>query len=293
MARLKQLPSDLKISVHGPVPPNRFWGYYTGPEIGELAHGDPNATVVLNVGAVEQHGPHLPTITDTLNGMEALGAALSRLPEDAIVLALPPTNLGKSEEHRDFPGTLSFRGETLRMVLLDIATSVARSGFSKLVVYGTHGGNVGAIDDFFRDLRIETRMRIFKIHSGSIGNVPGLVSPQESAIAMHAGDSETSWVRHLAPELVHMERAEGFIFDTNPLIGYSFKGQEVIEAWVTPDLAPTGAIGNPHTSSPEKGKLMFDATVARLAELLEAIYRLPPRQVYPAPSGQPVVAMPV
>lgn len=283
MVQLKQLPSDMKISVHGPVPPHRFWGYYTGPEIAELAR-DPNATAVLNVGAVEQHGPHLPTITDTLNGMEALGAALWRLPSDAIVLSLPPTNLGKSEEHRDFPGTLSYRGETLRMVLLDIATSVARSGFTKLVLYGTHGGNVGAIDDFFRDLRIETRMRVFKVHSGSIGGVPGLLDPAESAVSMHAGDSETSWVRHLAPELVHMDRAEGYLYEMNPLIGYSFKGNEVIEAWLTPDLAPTGAIGNPHLATPEKGKALFEATVARLTELLEAIYRLPPRAVHPAPA---------
>src|SRR5215471_18526605 len=107
----------MRASVHGPVPPNRFWGYYTGPEIAELGKLDANATAVLNVGAVEQHGAHLPTITDTLNGMEGLGAALARLPEDVVVLALPPTNLGKSEEHRDFPGTLSYRGETLRMVL--------------------------------------------------------------------------------------------------------------------------------------------------------------------------------
>jgi len=136
---------------------NRFWGYYTGPEIDQLARGDPNATAVLNVGAVEQHGPHLPTITDTLNGMQALGAALSRLPDDAVVLALPPTNLGKSEEHRDFPGTLSLRGETLRMLLLDIATSVARSGFTKLVLYGTlvnprlHNGGEGVTDPTGKD----------------------------------------------------------------------------------------------------------------------------------------------
>src|SRR6202043_2251251 len=124
---LKDLPANLGVRVHGPIPPHRFWGYYTGPEIADLAR-DPNATAVLNVGAVEQHGPHLPTITDTLNGMETLGAAMARLPADVIVLALPPTNLGKSEEHRDFPGTLSYRGETLRMVLLDTAMSVARSG---------------------------------------------------------------------------------------------------------------------------------------------------------------------
>jgi creatinine amidohydrolase/Fe(II)-dependent formamide hydrolase-like protein len=287
VSKLKQLPADMRVRVHGPVPPHRFWGYYTGPELGELARLDPNATAVLNIGAVEQHGPHLPTITDTLNGMETLGAALARLPEEAVVLALPPTNLGKSEEHRNFAGTLSLRGETLRMLLLDIATSVARSGFNKLVLFGSHGGNVGAIDDFFRDLRLETNMRIFKIHSGSIGSVPGLISPGEAAIAMHAGDSETSMVRHLAPELVHMDRAEGYVYETNPLIGYSFKGQDVIEAWITSDLAPTGAIGNPHLSSPEKGRALFEAAVSRLAELLEAIYQLPPRQVHRAPVGEP------
>jgi creatinine amidohydrolase len=284
---IKQLSLELRASVHGPVPPNRFWGYYTGPEIAELAR-DENATVVLNVGAVEQHGPHLPTITDTLNGMHVLGAALSRLPDDVVVLALPPTTFGKSEEHRDFPGTLSLRGETLRMLMMDIASSVARSGFRKLVLYGTHGGNVGAIDDFFRDIRMETGLRVFKIHGGALGSVPGLISPEESAIAMHSGDSETSMVRHLAPELVHMERAEGYVYETNPLIGYSFKGQDVIEAWVTSDLAPTGAIGNPHLSSPEKGEKLFEASVARLAELLEAVYRLPPRQVHLAPVPIPV-----
>jgi creatinine amidohydrolase len=281
---LKQLPAELTVSVHGPVPPRRFWGYYTGPEIAELARQDPNATAVLNIGAVEQHGPHLPTMTDTLNGMEALGAALGRLADDIIVLALPPTNLGKSEEHRDFPGTLSYRGETLRMVLMDTAMSVARSGFKKLVLFGSHGGNVGLIDDYFRDLRIETGMRIFKVHSGSVGNVPGVITPAEAAIAMHAGESETSVVRYLAPELVHMERAEGYLYSTNPNVGYSFKGQEVIEAWLTPDLAPTGAIGNPHLSSADKGRVLFEAQVARLTELLEAIYRLEPRQVSLAPA---------
>ena len=75
--------------------------------------------------------------------------------------------------------------------------------------------------------------------------MPSLVAPEEAAIAMHSGDSETSMVRHLTPELVHMDRAEGCVFDPTPDIGYSFKGHDAIEAWVASDLSRTGAIGEP------------------------------------------------
>jgi creatinine amidohydrolase len=209
---LKTLPETLTTGLHGPIPPARYWAYYTWQEIDAIARADRNATAVINVGAVEQHGPHLPLITDTLLGMEVLGAALARLPDDVMVLALPPTTFGKSVEHITFPGTLTFSGDTLRLVLKDLAASVARSGFTKLVLLGSHGGNVGTTDDYFRDIRMETDLRVFKIFLGGIGQVPGLVAPEEAAIAMHSGDSETSMVRHLAPELVHMDRAEGYVF---------------------------------------------------------------------------------
>jgi creatinine amidohydrolase len=130
---------------------------------------------------------------------------------------------------------------------------------------------------------MDTDLRVFKIFLGGIAPVPGLVAPEEAAIAMHSGDGETSMVRHLAPELVHMDRAEGYVFEPTPDIGYSFKGHDVIEAWVTADLSKTGAIGNPHRSSPEKGRQMCAAKAARLAELLEAIYRSPKREIHLAP----------
>ncbi|MCC6173730.1 MAG: creatininase family protein [Chloroflexi bacterium] len=281
---LKQIPDSLPVKVHGAIPPNRFWGYYTGPEIAAIGTNDPNATAVLNIGAVEQHGPHLPTVTDSLHGPELLGAALARLPDDVMVLGLPPTMYGKSEEHREWPGTLSWRGDTLRMVLRDIAASVARSKFSKFTIVTSHGGNVHTVDEFCRDLHIETGLRVFKIHLGSIAPQPGLVSPHEAAIGMHAGDGETSLIQHLAPQLVELDRAEGYIFDVDPTVGFSFKGQDAIEAWVSADLSVTGAIGNPHTASPAKGKQSADAKIARLAELLEAVYRVPKRQVRLAPT---------
>lgn len=282
---LKQIPDTLTVKVHGSIPPSRFWGYYTGPEIAEIGKTDPNATAVLSVGAVEQHGPHLPVITDSLVGPEILGAALARLPEDMNVLGLPPTVYGKSIEHEEWPGTIAYSGDTLRAVMMDIAKSVARSGFSKLVLIGSHGGNNGIIDDYFRDLKMATGLRVFKIHLGSIANVPGLTSPEEAAVAMHGGDSETSAVRHLAPELVQMDRAEGYLYSVNTEVGYSFKGQDAIEAWVSADLSKSGAIGNPHPSDPEKGRTAVEAKVARLAQLLEAIYREPAREIAVAPGA--------
>ena len=282
---LKQIPDTLTVKVHGAIPPNRFWGYYTGPEIAQIGKSDPNATAVLSVGAVEQHGPHLPVITDSMHGPEILGAALARLPNDVMVLGLPPTVYGKSVEHQEWPGTLTFSGDTLRAVMMDIAKSVARSGFSKLVLAGSHGGNNGIIDVYFRDLQLATGLRVFKVHIGSIANVPGLTTPEEAAVAMHAGDSETSLIRYLAPELVDMSVAEGHLYEPQPDVGYSFKGNDAIESWVSANLSESGAIGNPHTSDPDKGRIAFEAKVERLAALLEGIYRLSRREIHPAPKA--------
>jgi creatinine amidohydrolase len=280
---LKQIPDTLSVKVHGTIPPRRFWGYYTWQEIDQIAKSDPNATAVLSVGAVEQHGPHLPVITDSLIGPEILGAALARLPDDVMVLGLPPTVYGKSIEHEEWPGTITYSGDTLRSVMMDIAKSVARSGFGKLVLLGSHGGNNGIIDDYFRDLKMATGLRVFKIHLGGIGNVPGLTTAEEAAVSMHGGDSETSAVRYLAPELVAMDRAEGYLYNLRPEVGYSFKGQDAIEAWVAADLSKTGAIGNPHPSAAEKGEAAVEAKIARLSHLLEAIYREPARPIFEAP----------
>src|SRR5262245_64207090 len=96
---LKKLPTQLATGLHGSIPPHRYWAYYTWQEIDAIAKRDRNATAVLNIGAVEQHGPHLPLITDTLLGMEVLGAALARLPEDVTVLALDRKSTRLNSSH--------------------------------------------------------------------------------------------------------------------------------------------------------------------------------------------------
>ena len=255
--------------VHGPIPPDRFLPYLTGPEIAAL--DKQRAAVVLPVGAIEQHGPHLPVVTDTLTGTTVLGRALARLNRETACWALPPTNYGKSNEHIGFAGTFTLSAGTLIVLITDVAVSAARSGFRRLVLLNSHGGNVPLVDMVARDIRAETQMMVFPLHLARLGASRELLSEHERLHGMHAGDSETSTTLALAPELVRMERrvgevpvvAEGFALPTMPS-GVPF-------AWLTSDFSESGACGNSAMASREKGEQIVELAVERLAAALEAI----------------------
>jgi hypothetical protein len=89
-----------------------------------------------------------------------------------------------------------------------------------------------------------------------------------------------------------MDRAEGHLYDPHADVGYSFKGNDAIESWVSANLSDSGAIGNPHPSDPEKGRVAFESKVARLASLLEQIYHLAKREIRQAPAASPAAATP-
>lgn len=257
--------------MHGPIPPNRFLPYLTGPEIGAL--DKTNAAVVLPVGAIEQHGPHLPVATDTLTGTTVLGRALARLGPEVSCWALPPTNYGKSNEHVGFAGTFTLSAGTLIALIADIGASAARSGFRRFVLLNSHGGNVPLIDMVARDVRVATGMMVFPLQLARIAGAREHLTEHERLHGMHAGDHETSTTLALAPELVRMERRvgevpvvpEGFALPTMPS-GIPF-------AWLTSDFSESGACGNSEAASREKGEQIVETTVARLAEALAAICR--------------------
>ena len=274
------IPADLPPGVHGPIPPNRFLPYLTGPEIGAL--DKTNAAVVLPVGAIEQHGPHLPVATDTLTGTTVLGRALARLGPDVSCWALPPTNYGKSNEHVGFAGTFTLSASTLIALISDLAESAARSGFRRLVLLNSHGGNVPLVDMMARDIRVATGMMVFPLHLMRFAASRDFLSEHERLHGMHAGDSETSTTLALAPELVRLDRRigevpvvpEGFALPTMPS-GVPF-------AWLTSDFSESGVCGNNETASREKGEQIVEIVVSRLAEALEAICR------FEMPRGQVV-----
>jgi creatinine amidohydrolase/Fe(II)-dependent formamide hydrolase-like protein len=261
--------------LHHPFPASRYLPYLTSPEIAALPKAQ--AVVVLAVGSVEQHGPHLPTITDSLVGQTTLGRALERVEPSVQVWVIPPLTYGKSNEHRPFPGTITLSASTMGAVIGDIARSLARSGFRRLILLNSHGGNPQVLDAIARDLHEETGMMLFSISAHRLGLPPSPpLRPEEAIWGMHAGDTETASVLAVAPELVHMDRtAELGDYPKLPP-GLTHLGSQgpygpVGFSWLSADLSTTGVLGDPRQATAEQGAERLEATVARLAEVLVEI----------------------
>ncbi|MEA3006687.1 MAG: creatinine amidohydrolase, partial [Acidobacteriaceae bacterium] len=182
------------------IPDNRNFAYLTWKQVDALFRD--KTLLILPTAAIEQHGPHLPLATDTLINSILLGAALALLPPEVSVYALPAICYGKSNEHVGFPGTLSVSASTFMAVVRDVGASVAASGFKKLVLYNTHGGNSSLVDVMARDLRAEFGLRVFSLF-GSGGAAFSGLGEQERTYGFHAGEVETSFLLSAIPELVH------------------------------------------------------------------------------------------
>ncbi len=118
------------------------WGALTRAEI--AAARDAGALVVLSVGAVEQHGDHLPVDTDSVSAYRVAMLAARRCAQPH-VLVLPPPGFGFSPHHRAWPGTISLSLPTFTGLITDVAESLHRTGFRRLLIVNGHGGNIGPL----------------------------------------------------------------------------------------------------------------------------------------------------
>jgi creatinine amidohydrolase/Fe(II)-dependent formamide hydrolase-like protein len=227
--------------------------------------------VILPVGAIEQHGPHLPTVTDTLIVTSLLNAAMANLPDEVKAWSLPPLNYGKSNEHTGFPGTISLSTTTLIAVLHDIAVSVKSAGFRRLAFINGHGGNTALLDATARDIRAASGLMCFCLHPGSFYGPAYEVSPEERRFGFHAGESETSLILALAPELVHMDKATKHYPDYPETETNLFFFGGASSAWLTRDWSQEGHFGDATLGTAEKGQALIETAVKQLVPLITAI----------------------
>src|SRR5437870_5840219 len=194
--------------MHGWIPPQRYLAYLTWTDIRDLP--DKANTVILQpVGAIEQHGPHLPLAVDAAICTGILGAALKRVPKEIPCYCLPPLYYGKSNEHIRYPGTVTLSAETLLRVLGEVADSVQRMGFRKLAFVNAHGGQPQVAEIAARDAHERhPDLALFPLF---VWRVPTTVrskhlTEKERELGIHAGTAETSVMMKLLPEQVHRDR---------------------------------------------------------------------------------------
>ena len=255
--------------MHTWIPSERQFAYLTWKQVEAI--DKERALLILPTAAIEQHGHHLPLATDTLINNLLLGQAFRHLPAEAPVYALPPICYGKSNEHIGFPGTMSVSAATFMAVVRDLGASVHTSGFRKLVLYNTHGGNTSLDDVMARDLRAEFGLRTFYL-SGSAGASFPEISPQERAYGFHANEFETALLLAATPELVHpSEYTTNYIADVTKPGSLLPENGPATFAWLTRDIAPSGVMGDPRPATAENGAKWIEAAAIKIAAALQAM----------------------
>ncbi|MEO7649261.1 MAG: creatininase family protein, partial [Bryobacteraceae bacterium] len=179
---------------------------FTWPEIRDaVAEG---RVAVLPVGTVEQHGPHLPLVTDVLTASEMSRRAVERMPREAVLL--PPVYYSFNEHHMDFPGTIAIEGPTIINYVTDIGKSLAHHGFRKILLVNGHGSNVPFLDVAARNITNGTDAICAMASWWSLIPKELLQELRESEFPggmAHGCELETSVLLYLRGDLVRMEHA--------------------------------------------------------------------------------------
>jgi creatinine amidohydrolase len=274
---------------------SHFWSDLTTRQFAQLAANKDIAQVVavLPVAATEQHGPHLPVSVDTALVDGVVKASLPHLPADLPVLFLPTQQVGKSNEHIRFPGTLTLSAQTVISLWMDIGRSVARSGIKKMLILNSHGGQASIMDIVARDLRTECDLIVYSAnwYNLPLGDaVMGLFPAEEHRFGIHAGDIETSMMLALAETSgvkgIDMKQAQNFASTSaNRAAKYAVLGNGTSAklGWQMQDYNLQGAAGNAAAATAAKGHALINAAGLQLANLLKEVSDLPLSTLKPAP----------
>ena len=256
-----------------------YWAELKAPDFPNL----PNDTVaVLPIGAVEQHGPHLPLSVDYALVDTVVERTLRQVVDQTTVLVLPTLHVTKSNEHKNHPGTLALSAETLLAVMRDIGSSVARTPVQRLVLFNGHGGNTALLQVAARELRIDHNLIVTVCGWSGFAETGGMFDPVEYARDLHAGDSETSAMLAARPDLVDMSAApapDSVIPDwqaSQEFIGLT--GQAATPAWMIDDLASSGIVGDARKADAERGAQLLDSAARNFARFLSEFSRFDHRR---------------
>lgn len=241
------------------------------PQVPELISA--SSVFIQPIGAIEQHGPHLPFATDLLIAEATSEAVVAARGDELDLWLLEPLAYTKSNEHAHFPGSVWLSVETLLGVLDSVGRAVAAMGAKRLVFFNGHGGNTALLNVACREVRLNHGLLTFLMHPSVPPDHGGTSTADELGMGVHSGLHETSMVLHLRPDLVDMSLATRNVPEWLGENEHVRFGGGVSFGWLADDFGPDGHIGDPCAASAELGQSLFDAAVARVGEQLAEVAR--------------------
>ncbi|MEC7845094.1 MAG: creatininase family protein [Actinomycetota bacterium] len=240
-----------------------------GPEIPEVLTKE--SILLLPIGAIEQHGPHLPLSVDHIIADETGRAVVEACGDEIDIWMLPTLSVSKSNEHNWSSGTISLGYQTLMAVLEDIGRSVAATPAKKLVLLNGHGGNTTMLSTALRELRLKYSLQTFLMHPSLPPAYGGESNEDELGMGIHGGRDETSVFMFLRPEHVDLEKANRRVPEKLAENTHVKFGGSVSFGWLSNDFHEDGYIGDPTGASSELGERLFHAAVASLSEAMKEV----------------------
>jgi creatinine amidohydrolase len=255
-----------------------LYGEHTWTQIPDLTE----KVAVVPLGSLEQHGHHLPLLTDTMSGAEIARRAEQELGDTAVFL--PILYLGCSDHHLAFPGTVSLHNQTYQRVIEEILESLLGSGFRRIVLLNAHGGNARPASAAMYEVEMRHRGRRdaaedlwlvlatwYTLAAPYFSTIEGLVQDHLT----HSCEMETSLVLYLRPELVRTEAAKGRT-EPFPSQYYSFHASRVVVQKPFDRISLTGAMGYPEHATPEKGEALVQIGVEQVVACVREVATWPP-----------------
>ena len=221
---------------------------------------------LLPVGAIEQHGPHLPLDVDSFDA-DYLAKKVAEACSDPKPLVLPLIPYGVSYHHDDFKGTISITNNTLSQLIYEIGLSISKNGIKKLVIINGHGDNSPTLNYAAQMLNRDAKMFV-AVDTGETSDFD-LDQIADTPNDIHAGEIETSTSLATRPELVQMKKARKSVlkFTSRYLNFSSLRGVP----WYaqTKKISDTGIMGDPTKATLDKGKKIWEIMIAHLVSFVE------------------------
>ncbi len=219
----------------------------------------PFTTIILPLGSLESHGPHLPFGTDALTAYAIALEVAGRVSGTAV---LPPVNYGMSEYYREFSFTVSLQPETETALIRDVLESVYREGIRRVFVMNGHDGNIPSLETAARQVKVaHPDIRIVGLEAWW-NTLPALLPADFFEVwngLGHGGEGELSLALALFPWLCQPENARGVVPGLPPNLDVF---------WRFSELTDTGASGDPARATVAKGRVMKEKLVEMIVKAL-------------------------